>query len=418
MKQYIINGGNRLQGDVYIESSKNGILPLLASAILSEETTTIHNVPNFLDITNMLKILRHIGLETTTCGETLTLDGAPANTCEVGLELTAPLRSSIYALGALLGRFKKAKLCYPGGCDIGLRPVDFHLRGLRELNVKIVEQHGNIYCDGSNMRGADVFLDFPSVGATVNLLLASVLTKGVTRIFNSAKEPEIVDLQDCLNKMGAKVSGAGTSTIIVSGVKKLHAVEFVPIGDRIVAGTFMIASAMCGGKITLHNCSYEHNQYLLDLLSRVGCEVEPQNDSITIKSETRPKCISKIETMPYPLFPTDLQPQFMALECISSGNSIIVENLYETRFKHVPELIKMGAKIIVKNQTAFVSGVPNLYGAEVKTSDLRAGASLVLAGLAAKGYTTVNCVEHILRGYDRLDEKLCALGADVKLVEN
>lgn len=417
MKQYIINGGNRLFGEVDIESSKNGILPLLAGAILSEETTIIHKVPNFLDIKNMLKILNHIGLKTSFNGETLAIDGASVEKSEVGLGLTLPLRSSIYALGALLGRFKKAKICYPGGCDIGLRPIDLHLMGLKELNVKIVEQHGNIYCDGSQMRGGKVFLDFPSVGATVNLMLAGVLTKGVTRIFNSAKEPEIVDLQNFLNKMGANISGAGTSTIVIKGVKKLHAVEFIPIGDRIVAGTFAIACAMCGGKVTLRNCIYEHNQYLFNLLTRAGCDIGTRSDCITIECCQRTKSISKIETMPYPLFPTDLQPQIMALECISSGNSIIVENLYETRYKHVPELIKMGAKIIVKNQTAFVSGIDGLYGAEVNASDLRAGASLVLAGLSARGYTTVNSIEHILRGYDKLDEKLCALGADVKMLD-
>lgn len=417
MKQFLINGGNTLRGEVEIESSKNALLPLLASTILSEKSTTLHKVPNFLDIQSMIKILQHIGLKVDFRDETLNIDGASASKTELGLDLTSPLRSSIYAMGALLGRFKRAKICYPGGCDIGLRPIDLHLRGLKDLNVKIIEQHGNIYCDGSQMRGGKIFLDFPSVGATVNLMLASVLTVGTTTIFNSAKEPEIVDLQNFLNKMGAKIKGAGTSTIIINGVKKLRSVEYTPIGDRIVAGTYMIASAMCGGKITLRNCVYDHNQYLLSLLSRAGSKVAINNDSITIENSRRLKCIPKVETNPFPLFPTDLQPQFMALECISTGNSIIVENLYETRYKHVPELMKMGANIIVKNQTAFVSGVERLYGAEVRASDLRAGAGLVLAGLTAKGYTTINSIEHILRGYDKFEQKLCSIGADIKLVE-
>jgi len=417
MKQFLINGGNTLWGEVEIESSKNALLPLIAGAILSEKTTILHKVPNFLDIQNMIKILQHIGLKVDYKDEILTIDGASATKAEIGLDLSSPLRSSIYAMGALLGRFKKAKICYPGGCDIGLRPIDLHLRGLKDLNVKIVEQHGNIYCDGTQMHGGKIFLDFPSVGATVNLMLASVLTIGTTTISNVAKEPEIVDLQNFLNKMGAKIKGAGTSTITIVGVKKLRAVEYTPISDRIVAGTFLIASAMCSGKITLHNCVYEHNQYLLSLLSRAGSKVAINNDSITIENTKRLKCIPKVETNPFPLFPTDLQPQFMALECISQGNSIIVENLYETRYKHVPELMKMGANIIVKNQTAFVSGVERLYGAEVRASDLRAGAGLVLAGLTAKGYTTVNSIEHILRGYDKFDEKLRSIGADIKLVE-
>ncbi len=417
MKQFLINGGNTLWGDVEIESSKNALLPLIASAILSEETTILHKVPHFLDIHNMIKILQHIGLKVNSCDEILTINGASASKTEIGLELTTPLRSSIYAMGALLGRFKKVKICYPGGCDIGLRPIDLHLRGLKDLNVKVIEQHGNIYCDGSQMRGGKIFLDFPSVGATVNLMLASVLAKGTTTIFNSAKEPEIVDLQNFLNKMGAKIKGAGTSTIIINGVKKLHNVEYTPIADRIVAGTYILASAMCGGKITLHNCVYDHNQYLFNLLSRAGSKITINSSSITVENSKRLKSIPKVETNPFPLFPTDLQPQFMALQCVSLGNSIIVENLYETRYKHVPELMKMGANIIVKNQSAYINGVEHLYGAEVKASDLRAGAGLVLAGLSAKGYTTINAVEHILRGYDKFDKKLRLLGADISLVE-
>jgi len=417
MKQYLINGGHSLHGEVEIESSKNAILPLIAGSVLVDGVTTIHKVPDFLDIKNMVNILKSIGMKCTYQDDTLILDGTLANKAELGLELASQLRSSVYMLGAFLGRFKKAKICYPGGCDIGLRPIDLHLRGLKDLGVKIIEQHGNIYCDGSQMQGGKVFLDFPSVGATVNLMLAGVLTQGETIIYNCAKEPEIVDLQRFLNAMGAKIKGAGTSTIEIKGVKKLHKAEWTPIGDRIVAGTYMIACAMCGGKISLKNSIYEHNQYLINLLSKSGCNIVLKNGNIIIETNKRTRTIQKIETMPFPAFPTDMQPQFMALQCVSNGNSIIVENLYETRFKHVPELLKMGANIIVKNQTAFVSGVENLYGAEVKASDLRAGAGLILAGLCAKGYTTINSIEHILRGYDNIDKKLQNLGADITLVE-
>ncbi len=418
MKKYIINGGNMLFGEVEIETSKNSLLPILSATILTDEQCIIHKVPDFLDIKNMLNILKHTGLKIIHNDDTVIIDGANANTCELSIELSSPLRSSIYAMGAFLGRFRKAKICYPGGCDIGLRPIDLHLRGLKDLGAKIIEQHGNIYCDGSNMKGGKVFLDFPSVGATVNIMLASVLIEGTTTIYNCAKEPEIVDLQKFLNAMGAKIRGAGSSTITIKGVKKLHKVDWTPIGDRIVAGTYMIACAMCGGKITIKNAIYEHNQYLINLLMRAGCNIVLKNSNLIVECSKRTKCIQKVETMPYPAFPTDLQPQLMALECVSSGNSIIVENLYETRFKHVPELLKMGANIIVKNQTAFISGVEKLYGAEVKASDLRAGAGLILAGLCAQGYTTINSIEHILRGYENIDKKLTQLGADIKLVDD
>ena len=418
MKKYLINGGNSLFGEIDIESSKNGLLPILSATILTQEECVIHNVPDFLDIKNMVNILIHTGLKCKYDGNTLIINGSNANCNEVGLELTSPLRSSIYTMGAYLGRFKKAKISYPGGCDIGIRPIDLHIRGLKDLGAKIIEQHGNIYCDGSEMRGDKVFLDFPSVGATVNIMLAGVLIEGTTTIYNCAKEPEIVDLQNFLNAMGAKIKGAGSSTITIKGVKKLHKVNWTSIGDRIVAGTYMIACAMCGGKIKLNNCIYEHNEYLINLLSRAGCNILYKDNSIVMETTRRPKSIQKIETMPYPAFATDLQPQIMALQCVSSGNSIIVENLYETRYKHVPELIKMGANIIVKNQTAFISGVDKLYGAEVKASDLRAGAGLVLAGLCAKGYTTINSIEHILRGYDNFDGKLQSLGADIKIIND
>ena len=415
MKQYLINGEKKLFGEINIESSKNGVLPLLASSILLDGTTILHKLPNFLDITNMIKILSSIGMKCEKEGDTLLIDGSTATKSELPLELATPLRSSIYTLGAFIGRFRKAKICYPGGCDIGLRPIDLHLKGLQDLGVKIIEQHGNIYCDATNMQCGEVFLDFPSVGATVNLVLASVLLSGETTIYNCAKEPEIVELQNFLNAMGAKIKGAGTSTIKVKGVKKIHKVEWTPSSDRIVEGTYLLACAICGGKVTIKNSCSGQNQYLINLLTKSGCSVSQKSGVLTLECSRRLKSIQKLETMPYPAFPTDLQPQIMALQCVSQGTSILVENLYETRFKHVPELLKMGAKIIVKNQTAFINGVEKLYGAEVKASDLRAGAGLVLAGLCAKGYTTINGVEHILRGYEDLDLKLQQLGADIIL---
>ena len=319
-------------------------------------------------------------------------------------------------LGSILGRFRKAKAVFPGGCDIGLRPIDLHLKGLRELNIEVKEHGANIICSAENARGKKIHLDFPSVGATENIMLAGVLINGKTVICNAAKEPEIVCLQDMLCKMGAKVSGAGTGTIEIEGVKKLKGVEFTPISDRIVAGTYLIAAAMTKGKVYIKNCRPNDLTSLISKLNGVACDILSNDDSILVKGYDRPQSVLMVETSPYPGFPTDLQAQILALQTVSQGTSMIVENIFETRFKHVGELIKMGAEIVVKDRYAIVRGVPKLYGTQVFAHDLRGGAALVLAGLAAEGSTTVENVYHIDRGYCQMEEDLKSLGASIKRI--
>lgn len=424
MEKFLIKGGKRLEGTATITCSKNAYLPILAGCILSDEKIILHNCPKYNDIINMTKILESLGGDIVP--DKLDEDGELSNGCDLDIncsnlssnsiphELASVIRSSIFSLGSILGRFKKARVAYPGGCDIGARPIDLHIKGLRALNVKVADKHGFINCDGKNMRGGVVSLDFPSVGATENIILAATLTKGNSEIINAAKEPEIVDLANFLNSLGAKIYGAGTSHIIIEGVTELKGGEYTPIPDRIIAGTYLIAGLMAGGDIKLYNFRGDHNSALLGKINNSSCKIKLNNDILTLKSDGRPKSIPKIETSPYPGFPTDLQAQTLALQTISKGTSIIVENVFETRFKHVPELVKMGANVTVRDRTAIISGVEKLYGANVNATDLRGGVGLVLAGLVAEGYTTVNQVELIDRGYCKLEEQLNALGADIK----
>ena len=304
-------------------------------------------------------------------------------------------------------------MAYPGGCDIGIRPIDLHLKGLKDLNVKITEEYGFIICDGSQMRGGEVHLDYPSVGATENIMMAAVLSKGKTTIRNAAKEPEIVDLQNFINAMGGRISGAGTSTIEIEGVNKLDSVEYSAMPDRIIAGTYAIACAMTGGKIKLTNVVPENFYSLLGKLKESYIKIDCTENQITVECTRRPLSAQIVETLPYPGFPTDLQAQFLSLQSISDGTCLVIENMFETRFKHVPELIKMGANITVRDRMAIVRGVKQLYGAEVFAYDLRGGAALVLAGMAASGKTRVNNIHHIDRGYDNIDQKFNSLGADI-----
>ena len=424
MEKFLIKGGKKLGGATKISSAKNAFLPILAGCVLCEKPILLHNCPKYVDIVNMVKILENLGAKTTPFSSS----GEIENNCDllvdcsnlfnptISHELASVLRSSIFSLGSILGRFKKAKVAYPGGCEIGARPIDLHIKGLRALNVKISDKHGFLTCDGRNMKGGIVNLDFPSVGATENIMLAAVLTKGTTKIINAAKEPEIVDLANFLNTLGAKVFGAGTSTILVEGVEKLGGGEYTPIPDRIIAGTYLIAGIMAGGEIELNNFRIDHNQALFEKLKNLNVRLKYKNGKINVKSEGKIKAIPKIETSPYPGFPTDLQSQILAMQTISKGASIVVENLFETRFKNVPELVKMGANITVKDRTAVVNGVEKLYGASVNATDLRGGVGLVLAGLVAEGYTTVNKIHHIDRGYYKIEEELTKLGADIKRV--
>lgn len=417
MESLYIKGGHSLDGKLDVATAKNALLPILACAISSNDVIKICKVSFFTDVIYMIKILESLGCKLKIEKDDVIIDPTTAKKYFVSEEYTKKVRSSIFMLGPLLSRFKKAKVAYPGGCNIGNRPIDLHLKGLRELNVIIEEKHGYIECDGSNMKSGEIHLDFPSVGATENLIMASVFLKGTTTIHNAAREPEIEDLQNFINAMGGKIAGGGTSTIVVKGVKKLHGCEYLPITDRIVAGTYLIACAMVGGHIEICNTSKTHNFPLITKLSSIGCEIKTTEKNLIMRSSGRLKSIESIDTQPYPGFPTDLQSQILTLQTISDGTSMITENLFETRFKIVNELIKMGANITIKNQTAVVKGVKNLYGARVTATDLRGGAGLVIAGLAGIDYTIVEDIYHIDRGYLNIEKDLQQLGADIKRID-
>ena len=361
----------------------------------------------------MLNILKNFGAKIKKEDKNLIINCKNLENKEIPNELSSVIRSSIFTLGSMLGRFKSAVTSYPGGCNIGNRPINLHLKGLRCLNVKVNEKHGVISCDGKNMKGSSIYLDFPSVGATENIMMAGVLTKGVTKIINAAKEPEIIDLQNFLNKMGANIKGAGTGIIEIIGVKKLHGTEYTPISDRIITGTYVLATVISGGNVELTNACPEYLSSLLSKLKNTSCKLSIKKDIIKIKCDKRIRCFPSIDTQPYPGFATDLQPQIMTLQTVSRGSSLITENLFETRFKHVPELVKMGANITINGRTAFVRGVEKLYGAEVEASDLRGGAALVLAGLKADGITIVKNSHFIDRGYEDIVEELKSLNAKI-----
>ncbi|MBQ7712254.1 MAG: UDP-N-acetylglucosamine 1-carboxyvinyltransferase [Clostridia bacterium] len=416
MSKLLIKGGRPLCGEVEIKAAKNAVLPILAATLLTEDRCEILNVPRITDVTNMMRIMRGLGSRVALEGEVLSVDNRDATGCSVPTDLAKELRSSFFLLGPMLAKTKRAAVAYPGGCDIGVRPIDIHLKGLCEMGVAIEESHGIIYCDGTRLHGADLVLDFPSVGATENLMMAAVLAKGKTRITGAAKEPEIVDLQDFLVSMGAKVAGAGGDRIEIEGVTKLHGSVYTPIPDRIVAGTLLIAAAACGGDVTVSRVCPDHLDALLFKLNKSSCVPRVNGDKITLKCDSRPRHFDRLETQPYPGFPTDLQSQMMVMMCVSEGTSMIVENIFETRYRIVRELTKMGARITVRDRTAVIRGVRSLEGASVVAGDLRGGAALVIAGLGAEGYTTVDDVCHIERGYDRIESTFALLGGEIERI--
>ena len=416
MEQLFIVGQNRLNGEVEIDSAKNSLLPIIACSILIDGDVRIENVPKYSDILAMAKIIESLGGKAYFEGKDLLINCKGLNNNYICNDLASSLRSSIFALGPLVARMGSAKVSYPGGCDIGLRPIDIHLKGLRDLGVKVVEKNGYIYASKDKVKSNDITLSFPSVGATENIMMFATSIKGQTRIFNPAREPEIVDLQNFINSAGGDVKGAGGSEIVINGGKKLHSTSFKPITDRIEAGTYMIAVAMCGGKVLLKGAKACDNGALISKLSKTACQIQEKGGNILVSSNRQPKSFGEIETAVYPGFPTDLQQQMTALATISKGYSLIIENLFENRCKHVGELIKMGANIRTRNGVIIVGGVDKLYGAQVTATDLRAGASLVLAGLCAEGYTTIDNVELIDRGYYKIEEKLTGLGANISRV--
>ena len=416
MDKYVIDGGRKLYGTVALQSAKNSVLPLLAASILTEKRVVIRETPEITDVKCMAQILRELGADVRFSGGNAIIESANACCHEISSVLTGELRSSVFMLGSLLTRFHRALIAYPGGCDIGLRHIDLHLNALKQLGVSISERDGCIFCACEKLRGAEILLDFPSVGATENILLAAVKAEGRTVLAGAAKEPEIVDLQNFLNAMGAKIAGAGTDVIEIEGVKELGGVTYRPMKDRIEAGTFLIACAACGGEVETSGLKGENLRLLLHKLRENGCKIHTKNDKIKIESRGRLRCNRRIETMPFPGFPTDLQAQATALNAGAEGGALIVENLFETRFKYVPELQKMGADIEVKGRHAFVRGVERLHGASVVAGDLRGGAALVIAALGAEGRTEVLDLSHIDRGYADFRGKLKRLGAEIRRV--
>lgn len=415
MDRYVITGKQRLEGRIRTSGAKNASLPLMAAAILAEGKTMLVGVPRLTDITNMIEVLRNLGCKAEFKNNELSLDTSSLAECTVEEELMRKMRASNLILGPMIAKNGRVKISRPGGCAIGTRPMDQHIKGLKELGVTIKEKHGYIEARTDKLKGGEIYLDIPSVGATENLMMAAVLAEGTTVIRNAAREPEIVDLQNLLNKMGAKVRGAGTHVIRIDGVKKLTSAEHHVIPDRIEAGTHMIAAVMTGGDILIENVVPEHISPVIAKLRQGGAEVTPNGDSVRVRQKGRFKALD-IKTLAYPGFPTDMQPQFLALLTIAEGTSIVTETIFENRFQHVAELNRMGAKITVEGRTAIICGVPNLEGAFVEATDLRAGAALFLSALAAEEGTVLEKVDHIDRGYDNLEDKYRSVGAKLQRV--
>ena len=417
MSKIVIAGGNKLEGKIRVHGAKNTVLPILAATVLNSGKSVIHDCPDLRDVSLTLEILRYLGCTVERRGNSVFVDSSSMKNHSIPDHLMREMRSSVIFMGAILTRCKKAVISYPGGCEIGIRPIDLHLKGLRQLGIKIEEAHGYINCSAEKIVGSEIHLDFPSVGATENVMLAAVMAEGTTIIRNAAKEPEINDLQDLLNTMGAKVSGAGTSIIVIEGVQTFHNVEHTVIPDRIVAATYLAAAAIAGGSVEVTNIISEHVQPILAVLRECGCKIYVQKNSIILSRSNPLQPIDVIRTLPYPGFPTDAQAPIMSVLTLAKGSSIVSETIFENRFKHVEELRRMGADIKVDGRVAVIRGVKKLSGASVNSMDLRGGAALVLAGLAAEGITTVDGLHHIDRGYEKLEDSLAQLGANIKRVD-
>lgn len=411
-----IVGGRRLDGECTVHSAKNAVLPILAASILTDEKTLLEECPELSDIRYMTDILETLGCRTTRQGGTLQIDPQGLNRYEMPDGLSKKIRSSIFLLGPIVARFRKAAVTFPGGCEIGLRPIDLHLSGLRQLGVEVREEGGVIHCDGSGMRAGVVHFDYPSVGATENVMMAAALLKGRTLLHNAAREPEIQDLQRFMCAMGARVSGAGSHTIQVEGVERLHGVSYRPMADRIVAGTLLAAAAMTGGRVQLHRAPCESMYAIFSKLKEMGCQIQEGESSAVLHAPRRLRAFQMLQTQPHPGFPTDMQVQMLALSTLAEGTSVVVENVFENRFTHAGDLNRLGANVLVNGRTAVVQGVERLYGTRVTARDLRGGAALAIAGLRAEGETLVEHAELIDRGYDHMETMLCALGADARRI--
>lgn len=412
MYNYIINGGKKLHGEVTISGSKNASLPILAASIISGKTVKLYNVPNIEDVKITLKILETLGCKIKRDKNKVVINSKYMNKTTIPDDLMRKLRSSVIIAGAIIARFKEVKFSYPGGCDIGSRPIDLHLENFKKIGIKINENSSYIECKCDKIVTKNIQLDFPSVGATENIILASVIGNHEVTINNSAMEPEIIDLANFLNRAGAKIYGAGTNIIKIKGVEKLKEVSYKIMPDRIEAGTFLIAGAITGGTIKVNEVCPEHIAPVIAKLRECGCEIITDKKSIYLSAGKKLKSVD-IKTMPYPGFPTDLQPIFSTLLTVCKGTSIITDNIFENRFKFIQEIKRMGAKATIEGKTLVIKGVKRLHSSDVESTDLRGGASLVLAGLSAKGKTRVKKLEYLLRGYEDFDKKLRLLGADI-----
>ncbi|KPV56987.1 UDP-N-acetylglucosamine 1-carboxyvinyltransferase [Paenibacillus sp. A3] len=413
MEKLVIEGGKPLSGAIRIHGAKNAALPILAASIMAEGTITIENVPDLSDIHVMLGILRALGCKAELVGDNVTVSTNAVHQFHIPESLMSQMRSSIFLMGPLLSRLGRVELYQPGGCAIGERKIDLHLQGLAALGALIEENGSQIVCTANELQGAEIVLDYPSVGATENIMMAAAMARGMTTIINAAREPEIQDLQNFLNAMGARIIGAGTDTITIEGVSELTPCTYRIIPDRIVAGTMMIAAAVTRGNVTLEKVCPAHLTSAIHVLKRAGVQITINGDIMNVCALSRPKSVERIVTSPYPSFPTDLQSQIMVLLSLADGVSIVKETVFEGRFKHVDELSRMGADIRVDLNSAYIRGVPRLYGATVEATDLRAGAALVIAGLAAQGSTVIEQIHHIDRGYDRIELMLASLGAGI-----
>lgn len=416
MSKIIVKKSAPLRGTVKIDGAKNAVLPIIAATLLAEGKSVLKGVPNLRDVHVISDLLRHLGAEVTYEGTTLTVDASNITTCEAPYELVRKMRASFLVMGPLLARFNHTKISMPGGCAIGTRPIDLHLKGFKSLGAEVEIDHGFIEAKTEKLTGNKLYLDFPSVGATENIMMAAALAEGTTIIENAAEEPEIVDLANFLNEMGANVKGAGTNTIKIKGVESLKGAEHTVIPDRIEAATYMVAAAMTKGDITVENVLMEHLKPIIAKLRETGCEIIEMENAVRVIGPEVLKPID-IKTLPHPGFPTDVQAQFMAMLTIANGTAVVIETVFENRFMHVAEFNRMGADIKIEGRSAIVNGVDKLYGAKVNATDLRAGAALILCGLIAEGETQIGEIYHIQRGYVDIDKKIRALGGNIEIVE-
>ena len=411
MDKIVIEGNKPLSGSVEVSGAKNAVLPIMTAALIPVGKSKIYRVPELKDTRTMIRLLEIIGAKVSLNENTIEIDSTTVNNPEAPYDLVKTMRASFYVIGPLMARFGRVKVSLPGGCAWGPRPVDFHLKGLEKLGAKLTLKDGYILAEADQLKGNEIRFEFPSVGATGNLAMAAVTAKGTTILHNAAREPEIVQLCEFLNKMGARISGIGTTTIIIDGVNDLHAADIEVISDRIEAGTFLIAGALLG-KITVNRVELKHLDAVLGKLKEAGCKIIVGNASVTVTPPDKLKPVD-MTTAVYPGFPTDLQAQWVALMSLAAGSSMITDTVYHDRFSHIPELSRLGANIRVDKNTAFVRGVDSLAGAPVMSTDIRASASLIIAGLAASGKTQVSRVYHIDRGYEHIEEKFRVLGAQI-----